>query len=105
MEEQILTCYEALSAATGRMLSASQARDLPALETAEAECAAQIDRLRQLGDGPQLSPAGRQRKIALIRGLLADDARIRELTEPWMAGLAEAMNQTARQRRVEAAYA
>lgn len=105
MEEQILSTYEALGGATRRMLDATRIHDLDAVEAAEAECARQIAALRQLGDAAvPLSAAGRARKTALIRALLADDARIRELTEPWMASLARFMGQTARQKRVEAAY-
>jgi flagellar protein FliT len=104
MEEGVLECYEAIRLASGRMLSAARSNDLDGLAAAEAECAAMIARLRVLGDGPGLSPEGARRKMGIIRRVLDDDARIRELTQPWLQSLERLMQGATGQRKLHGAY-
>jgi flagellar protein FliT len=51
-----------------------------------------------------LNPAGRQRKVDLLRKILDDDRRIRDLTSPWMAHLSAMIGNTTTQRRLANAY-
>jgi flagellar protein FliT len=104
MEAQILSCYESLSAASGRMLRAARGDDLDGLSAAAADCATTIARLREIGDGVAMSDEGRRRKMAIIRQVLADDAQIRQLTQPWMQRLEALIGGAATQRRLQEAY-
>ena len=104
MEEQILSCYEALVGVSARMLGAARGNDLDGLAVAESECAALIARLRSLGDGPDLSTEGARRKMAIIRRVLADDAQIRDLTQPWLRKLELLIGGTAAHKKVHEAY-
>lgn len=51
-----------------------------------------------------LESAGRQRKVALIKQILEDDRKIRDLTMPWMAQLSKLINSTGTERRLANAY-
>ncbi len=104
MESQILSCYEVLRAASERMLRAASGDDLDGLSAAAADCAATIARLRAIGDGVQMSDEGKRRKMAIIREVLADDAQIRQMTQPWMRRLEVLIGGAATQRRLQAAY-
>jgi flagellar protein FliT len=53
----------------------------------ECLCADLIDELRGSDKSRPLSHEGEARKRQIIRRLLADDAKIRELTQPWLAKL------------------
>jgi hypothetical protein len=45
--------------------------------------------MRAIGDPmPKLDAAARRRRFAILRSVLADDARIREITQPWASTLA-----------------
>jgi len=104
MEHAILSCYETIAAASSRMLGAARASDLDVLEQAESECAAMIAHLRRIGDGQTLSAAGTRRKMDIIRRVLANDAQIRELAQPWLKSIERLISGAAGQRRLHRAY-
>jgi flagellar protein FliT len=86
-ESRIIACYEMISHATGKMLAAARENDWNKVISAENECSLIIDELKKLGD---LAPSDlllRQRKAEIIRKVLADDAEIRNLTQPWLRKL------------------
>ncbi len=84
-QARFLECYEAIAAATGRMLAAARAADWPALSESERECQDWIARIERLGD-PEgvLDSHGRRRRFEILRGVLRDDAVIRDLLQPWL---------------------
>jgi flagellar protein FliT len=87
-QERFLACYEAIAAATRRMLEAARAGDLRALDACEAECHAWIERIERLGDPDTVLDAqGRRRRMELLRRVLRDDAALRDVLEPWLAGV------------------
>lgn len=103
-ESSILSCYETLACASARMLQGARERDAEAMEAAEAECAALIGMLRALNDGVDLSPEGARHKMQILRRLLADDAEIRELTQPWLKSLESMLGGSAARRKLNGAY-
>ena len=79
--ETLLSAYDTLSATTGRMLTAARSGDWERLVGLEQDCASLVARLSSLETEDPLPSVLRDRKIALIRKVLADDAAIRDITE------------------------
>jgi flagellar protein FliT len=101
--EEMLSAYEAIGRITGEMLAAAKGAQWDQLVELEKSCSAVVSRLRDGGE-VALSAAGRERKIALIRQILDDDRKIRDLTQPWMARLTALINNNKVERRIAAAY-
>ena len=96
--------YRSIAAASARMLEAARACDWEALTEHERSCARAIDALRASGAEPRLGPADLERKRAIILRVLAEDAEIRRLTQPWLARLEEMLRTSGAERRVGDAY-
>jgi flagellar protein FliT len=101
----IISTYEALSSLTGNMLSAAQRNDWDGLTSLEQVCQTHIQKLTSAPEQETLSPPQQQRKIEVIRKILADDARIRDLTEPWLAELQKMLRTGGQQKTAARAYA
>lgn len=102
--EQVIEIYEDMSNLTGQMLAAARSRDWEALVELESKCASHVRTLAE-GEGPvTLEGERRDRKITLIRKILADDRAIRDITEPWMAELAALMANARTERKLNNAY-
>lgn len=84
----MLTLYEEIARLTGRMLSAAQQHDWEQLYRLQQGCASCLERLAGCTSAPKVSVQLRQQKIALLRHILANDRKTRELTEPWMRNIA-----------------
>lgn len=84
---EIIAIYEAILTITGRMLKAAQNADWERLITLEHECRGLTKKLMISDENRVLSSDLRQRKQEIIQQILADDAEIRALTQPWMAQL------------------
>lgn len=78
--------YEAIAGASKRMLDAARAEDWDAVGREEDTCRRLIARLKQAHADGRVAAERRQR-LALLRMILADDAEIRELSEPWLRQL------------------
>ncbi len=102
--EEILALYEAVSKITDQMLAAARQGDWDRLIALEQHCSSHVQTL-QNGEPPQaLTGAHRERKVQIIHKILADDREIRDLAEPWMAQLAQMINSTQSQRKLQHAY-
>lgn len=99
-----LSYYESIAAASGRMLRAAQDSDWDALIEQEKVCAALIEALRAADAERKLSGEALVRKAAIIRQVLAEDAEIRCLTQPWLRRLEELLRASANQLRLGDAY-
>lgn len=102
--QDILTAYETVADLTGQMLAAAGAADWERLVELERQCSAQVQVLGASEAASALNGAGRQRKVELIKKVLADDRRIRDLTSPWMAQLSRLISHSGAQRRLASAY-
>jgi flagellar protein FliT len=102
--EQLLTTYDRLSATTGFMLSAAQAGDWERLVSLEKDCSALVARLSALENDDPLPERLRTRKAALLRKVLADDAAIRDITEPWLARLGSMLGANRCERQLLKSY-
>lgn len=102
--DDILTVYETVADLTGQMLAAAGSNDWDQLVLLEKQCSDEVSILRANEGGLSLSGQARQRKVELIRKVLADDRRIRDLTMPWMAHLSKLIKNNGTQRRLANAY-
>jgi len=86
---EVLSMYENIAGLTNKMAVAARAGDWKGFDQLEAQCATQA---RAAATGvPALDGAKRQRKIDLLKQIMASDRAIREITEPWMGQLDRAM--------------
>lgn len=84
---EIIVIYESILAITGQMLKAAQSADWENLIALEQECRGLTRKLMINNANKMLDGETRQRKQKIIQRILADDAEIRILTQPWMAQL------------------
>lgn len=101
---QIIAAYEAILALTGQMLEAARNDDWDGLVALEKECKKLVAELVAENTGQPLSGQFRQRKAEIIRKVLADDAEIRNITQPWMAHLQAVLGSAGREKKLRHAY-
>lgn len=79
----LLGYYEAIGHVSQLMLEAAERADWQSLEHMHACCEELIRCVRATGLTPEtLDAAARRRRMEILRQIMADDARIRDLTEP-----------------------
>ncbi len=76
----VLSMYETIAGLTARMALAAQHGDFETLARLETQCAAES--AAASGGAPALTGASRQRKIDLLRQIMANDRAVRAVTEP-----------------------
>jgi flagellar protein FliT len=91
--------YEFLSSAMGQMCAAAKEGAWARMAALEKNCSPRIAAMKAHGARAPLDETARQRKYALIRKILADDAEIRNLADPSMAQLQRILQSTTQQRR------
>lgn len=85
----VLSMYENLAGLSGQMKVTAQAGDWNGFDKLNVQ--ASMAAGAAIGGVPALDGAKRQRKIDLIKQLMANDRAIREVTEPWMGQVERAM--------------
>jgi len=104
-QRALLAHYESISTISRAMLGAARSSDWDALVDAESRCAAVIKQVQAYGaTAAMLDADGRRRKHEIIMQVLADDAEIRVLTQPWIKQLARWLGDQRNGRSVAAAY-
>jgi flagellar protein FliT len=105
MENQdILEVYENVATITTQMLAAARTGDWEQLALLESRCSSQVATLKQVDTSITLTGPHRDKKVEIIRKILADDQEIRAITEPWMKQLAAMMQSTGTERKLSQAY-
>lgn len=103
-EQEVIYLYENVASITDQMLAAARKGDWDELVALETRCASQVSILKT-GEPPvPLTGTVRERKVAIIKKILADDKEIRNLTQPWMEQLSRLINSTGTERRLNQAY-
>jgi flagellar protein FliT len=102
--DQVISLYQTVSDLTGQMLQAAQSRDWEHLAALESDCASHVQTLKDGEPVAPLSGAIRERKVKIIREILAHDREIRNLVTPWMAELACLINSAGASRKLSVAY-
>ena len=101
---QVITNYETLSALTGQMREAAAQGEWDKLVSIERQCSQQVAAMKPVDATATLDESARQRKIHLIKKILADDAEIRNHTEKWMGQLQRIMQSNHQEQRLQQAY-
>lgn len=102
---EMIETYEDILCVTAQMLDAARSANWDLLVAREQECRQLVDSLIKVGENKHvLQPQEHKRKVEIIRKVLADDAEIRNLTEPWMQRLQHLMTSVGRERKLHAAY-
>lgn len=102
--ETLLGAYDALSATTGHMLAAARREDWDRLVSLEKDCADLVAQLSVLENDDPLPTGIRERKAALLRKVLADDAAIRDITQPYLKRLEAMLGANRSEQRLLNAY-
>ena len=102
--QRLLSTYDCLARTTGNMLSAAQRGDWDQLVDLEKHCADLVARMSALENDEPLPEDLRDRKAAMLRKVLADDAAIRKITEPWLQQLGNMLNANRHERRLLKSY-
>jgi flagellar protein FliT len=84
---QLLQHYEAIAAASSAMLEAARAEDWDEVTRLEDRCRTLIAALKAAAADTPLSRKDNERRMDLLRKILADDAEIRGRAEPWLEQL------------------
>lgn len=101
---QIIANYESLSAITDQMRVAAVHGKWDQLLDLERQCGHHIATMKPEEPTAILDGPSRQRKIQLIRKILADDAEIRNHTEVWMGQLQRIMQSNRHEQQLQHAY-
>lgn len=100
----ILEVYENVAAITNEMLNAARSGNWEQLAALESRCSSQVATLKKHDASMALTGAHRDKKVEIIRKILADDQEIRTITEPWMKQLSAMMQSTGTERKLSQAY-
>jgi flagellar protein FliT len=99
---EMLATYETLSELTGTMLIAARQGEWEHLADLEQRCRGYVGNLMQAAP-VQLNETEQRAKVAIIRTILQNDAKIRALTEPRLEELQQRLHvMRSSQRGVEA---
>jgi len=102
--QEVISLYETVAGLTTQMLDAARSGDWDRLVVLESDCNSQVQRLKHGEPVEPLAGPVRQRKVEIIRKILADDREIRNLTEPWMQQLTALMQNAGTERKLSQAY-
>ena len=102
--EEVLDLYGSISNKTTEMLDSAKQGDWDRLIALENEYSALIARLQRTDTSAPANAGFRDRKVTLIRKVLADDAEIRRYTEPCMNQLDLYLGSARQQSQLQRAY-
>ena len=85
MSQKLIDYYRAIEVASSQMLDAAKSDDWDGVVRLEGACAVLIEQLRYASTTQELPKENRAEKSGIMLRILANDAQIRYLAEPWMA--------------------
>ena len=100
----VLCVYAAMGDLTSQMVAAANASDWEHLQELEQRMNAHVAVLKVNEGMVRLEGEERARKATLIKQMLDDDRKVRDLITPWMAQLSRLINSTGTERRLVNAY-
>jgi flagellar protein FliT len=84
MSEMLIDYYKAIEASSAKMLEAAKVEDWDGVVRFEGVCGVLIEQLRHRARTEELDASSRLEKTRIMRRILANDAQIRYLAEPWL---------------------
>lgn len=101
---QTVMNYESLSSIIAKMRDAAIDGEWDQLIDLEKHCSKHVANMKLVDAAERLDESARQRKIQLIKQILADDADIRNRTEIWTGQLQRIMQSNRQEQRLHEAY-
>ena len=102
--DSVIENYEFLSSITAQMRMAATHGQWDQLMELEKQCSQHVEIMKTHDIDIPSNESTRLRKVELIRKILADDAEIRNHTEPWVAQLQRIMHSAGQERRLQQTY-
>ena len=102
--DPVIENYEFLTSITAQMRVAATDGQWDQLMELEKQCSQHVAIMKTQDMGIPPDESIRLRKVELIRKILADDAEIRNHTEPWVEQLQRIMHSTGQERRLQQTY-
>jgi len=102
--KQLISIYENVADITAQMVNAALDNDWQLLAKLEARCSDQVQAIKDDPTPVELERAEHEKKVSVIKKILADDRKIRDITQPRMAQLGEMMRRSSTQRKLARAY-
>lgn len=93
MDAQLISYYEAIEKASVEMLSAARSGDWDEVCKLEGACVLLIAQLKHAASSQQLQSDELPLKAKLMQRILVNDAEIRQLAEPWLDDIGQALGQ------------
>ncbi len=87
----LLGCYEDVAELSAAMVTAARKGDWDQVERLKELAAHSINDVRAIAGTVALSSSERRTKLAVLQRVLADDAEIRQLSQPWLRRMANWM--------------
>ena len=100
----VIAAYERVLGLMREMHEAARAEQWERLVALEGSCRAVVEALMLQAPGEALSGGEAERKAAIIRQVLALDAAIRDMTNPWLRQLQALLGTREREKKLHAAY-
>ncbi|MBB3211008.1 flagellar protein FliT [Herbaspirillum sp. Sphag1AN] len=101
---EVISLYESVADLTDQMLAAAREEDWNLLSKLEADCAHVVGVLKETEGAVTLTDDRRERKVKILKKILADDRDIRNLTDPGLKKLAALIHNTSTERKIASAY-
>jgi len=101
---QTISTYEGILAITEQMLKAAQNSHWDELVSLEHDCKQLTNQLIEQHSQQKLSEEQQKKKIILIQQILALDAEIRTITEPWLTHLQNLLTTHDQKRKLQHTY-
>lgn len=98
---QVIDVYEDLLVVTEQMLQVARNGNWEQLVALENRCKTLIEGLMAAGPRDPLGGQLQQRKVEIVQKVLADDARISNITEPWMEQVHRILSADSPQRKTQ----
>lgn len=93
MPKTLIECYRAIEVSSLQMLDAARTQDWDTVVHYEGVCAVLIEQLRSQARHMELDALERVEKSRIMLRILGNDAKVRDLTEPWLANCDAHFNQ------------
>ena len=101
---EIMQMYTGIAHLMGAMVEAARARDWEQLRDLENQCRPLTHALMAQEPGVELPDDLKHSKFQLLKQILADDAAIRAVTQPWMDELQQLIGRASQQQKLNKAY-
>ena len=102
--QELMSIYENVAEITARMVDAAEQNDWQLLASLEESCNRQVQAIKDNDDPVALAREDQAKKVSVLKKILADDRKIRDITQPRMAKLTELMRRTSSQHKLARAY-